>query len=126
VITFTITEQVPGKKSGQVMIPALRRIVPKAAYKAYQRQFGAQIPAEARNKFNDRTIKLGIKCMFYCKDRITVRDIVNMEQSVWDCLQDYGVIADDAQFYESANSKNLDKENPRVEISIWELDCEKS
>lgn len=120
-MTITIYGNAPSKKSSQIFIPRLKRLIPNKKYTDYKKDFGRQLTAKDRNQFNPDD-KLKIHIAWFCKDRITVRDIVNMEQSIWDCLQDFGVIDDDSRFYLCSASKSLDKENPRVEINIQKIE----
>ena len=119
----TILGNAPSKKSSQVFVMRLRRLIPNSKYNSYRNDFGRQLKACDKNQFKPED-KLKIHIAWFCKDRITVRDIVNMEQSIWDCLEDFNVIHNDAQFYLSSASKSLDKINPRVEISIQKIEEE--
>jgi len=115
-----------GKKTSQVFVFRLRRLVPNARFIQYAKDFGRQITGEHKGKFLKED-KLQIHIDWFTSNRITIRDGVNMEQSIWDLLQDYEVIHNDSQFYKWSGTKNLDKLNPRVEIKIekFSLDISK-
>ena len=114
---FNIFGSVPSKKSNQIFVFRLKRLLPNAKYTQYQKDFGKQVTGKIIGSFA-KDDKLRIHCAFFFADRITVRDIVNAEQSVWDCLQDFGVVHNDSQFYECSASKAIDKAMPRCEITI--------
>lgn len=67
--------------------------------------------------------KVMIDYMFYVVDRRR-RDLSNMIQSVEDVLVKKGLIKDDAWEYVCIGSADaaVDKDNPRVEFSIHELE----
>lgn len=98
----------------------LKRLVPKASYVQYERDSGIQINSKHKHLFG-KDDKLSIHIDWWCKDRITLRDGVNMEQGIWDILQDNEVIHNDAQFYKWSGTKGLDKVNPRVIIYISKI-----
>lgn len=64
------------------------------------------------------TCNVGVKVTIWYRSR---RSDLSPEL-VFDCLQKAGVIANDRQIFEYFARKEIDKNNPRVEISIYQLD----
>lgn len=50
------------------------------------------------------------------------RDVDNCIKAVLDVLQEYGVVENDRQVFSVVATKAMDKENPRVEVSVIEND----
>lgn len=98
----------------------LKRLVPNAKYTQFAKDFARQITGAHKHLFAKEDM-LYINIDWYTASRITIKDGVNMEQSIWDCLEDNEVVHNDAQFYFWSGSKNLDKLNPRVEILIEKI-----
>ena len=66
---------------------------------------------------------VNIKCVYYMQTRRKV-DLTNLLSATMDCLVSSGVIVDDNRNIAGANDGSrvfYDKENPRVEITISDL-----
>lgn len=117
---LTVVGDCPGKKTSQVFVFRLRRLVPNAKFIQYSKDFARQITGAQKHQY-EKDDELYIHIDWYTSSRITIKDGVNMDQSVWDLLEDNEVIHNDAQFYAWSGTKNLDKFNPRVEILIEKI-----
>lgn len=93
-------------------------VIPSKEFMKYQKEARPYIP-----EIDTITAPVNIKAVFYVKGRYRV-DLVNLEQALLDILVKYGVIEDDN--YKVVHSMDgsyvdYDKENPRTEVTIWEL-----
>lgn len=117
-IKFTIPlNPVTKKNSGRIIAAGKRRkLLPSAAYEAYEHDCGFFIPHRGE-KLSE---PMEITCRFYMKTRRRV-DLANLLNAIDDILVHYGVIEDDnsAIIVSHDGSRVLyDKENPRTEVDI--------
>lgn len=106
------------KKTGKTFI------APSKQYKEYEKQC-----FEGIKDFQNLNIdtKINVKCVYYMKTKRKV-DITNLMNATHDILVKYNVIADDNNsIVQSVDGSRVkcDKDNPRVEITIEEVECEK-
>lgn len=99
-----------------------RRIIPSKEFEAYQKGAGYYLGfPEGLEAINER---VNLECKFYRKTKRRV-DLVNLEQAICDILVHYGVLADDS-FNIIARMDGsevlIDKERPRTEVRIYELE----
>ncbi|WP_245191099.1 RusA family crossover junction endodeoxyribonuclease [Anaerococcus rubeinfantis] len=102
------------KKTGQSFLSQ------SARYKEYARDCGRQITGRYKKGID---YPINLKCVYYRKTRHRV-DLTNLLAATCDILADYGVIKDDncKIVVGHDGSKVLyDKNNPRVEIEIKEV-----
>lgn len=111
----------PSKKSSQVMIPKLRRLVPNARYQKWEKAnlkivSGVGMGLEAVN-----LLLLYCHMKFY-RDSHRRFDYVNVIQSVQDFLVKAKIIKDDCAdlFVPIVAGYEYDKENPRCELSFYD------
>lgn len=100
-----------------------RMLVPSKQYKEYERDFVVQcIESWAYNK--NLSKRLNIACVYYMKTRRKV-DLTNLLSATMDCLVKAKVIEDDnckIAYSHDGSRVFYDKENPRVEITITEVE----
>lgn len=100
-----------------------RMLVPSEQYKEYERDFVVQcIELWAYNK--NLSKRLNIACVYYMKTRRKV-DLTNLLSATMDCLVKAKVIEDDnckIAYSHDGSRVFYDKENPRVEITITEVE----
>ena len=119
---FTISLTPVTKKNHQQIIWNKNRpmVIPSKQYKAYEKNCARFIPNyKAEGSVN-------VKALFYMPTRRRV-DLVNLLQALLDILVKYGVIEDDiSKVVVSVDGSRVlyDKENPRTEVEIEEVQYE--
>nr|DAX52230.1 MAG TPA: Endodeoxyribonuclease RusA [Caudoviricetes sp.] len=95
-----------------------RVLLPSKAYKAYERVALIQL---ARVQAVHGPIS--VMCRYYLQNRAHWPDLVGLLQATSDILQAAGVIDDDKYIvnYDGSTIAGLDKDNPRVEIIIHQI-----
>ena len=109
------------KKNSQRLVVQGPRwmIIPSAAYRDYEAAAGYQITCKGLRI----DYAVNVKCIYYMPTRRRV-DLVNLLEATCDILVKYGVIADDNSNIVASHDGSrvcYDKENPRVEITIEEI-----
>ena len=101
---------------------------PSKAYQCFRADCLKQITGQYRQRIST---PVNVRCLFYMKkDYITTKaviDLVGLLQAIDDILTDAGVIEDDCCRIVAGHDGSRvrhDKENPRVEIEITDLDGE--
>lgn len=82
----------------------------------YKKLFLSQCPNWARQNMAG---KLGVELRIFKKDNR--KDGANLSGAVYDSLQFAGVIKNDRNLVERREMDFIDRENPRVEIKLWDL-----
>lgn len=126
---MTLTYTIPGppvtKKNSQriVVCGGRPRIIPSAAYKAYESAAGAYLRPKPAKPIDG---PVNVACLYHMP---TARrcDLTNLLEATMDILVKYGVLADDN--YKIAASHDgsyvtIDRKNPRAEITITERSTE--
>lgn len=107
------------KNSSQIAFRGNKRVIlPSKAYKAYERVALIQL---ARVQAVHGPIS--VMCRYYLQNRAHWPDLVGLLQATSDILQAAGVIDDDKYIvnYDGSMIAGLDKDNPRVEIIIHQI-----
>lgn len=117
--SFTITGRIPSKKNSRVTNRKTGRSFPSRDYTKWHKNAEKQLE-NFHNEEIDFPVKVSYK--FYMPDMRTC-DISNKIESINDLLTDINFWKDDnwnivRKFHASAE---LDRENPRVEITVNEL-----
>ena len=109
------------KKNSMRVIRANKRrmVVPSKAYEEYEKLFVVQCKLLGVDSLgiND---KVNVQCEYYMKTHRKV-DLTNLLSATMDCLVSAGVLEDDnSEIVVSHDGSRVfyDKENPRVEITI--------
>lgn len=92
-----------------------------ARYKEYAKDCGRQITGKYKKEID---YPINLKCTYYRKTKHRV-DLTNLLAATCDILEDYGVIKDDnCKIVVGHDGSRVlyDKNNPRVEIEIKEVD----
>ena len=115
------------KKNSQQIVYAGGRpmIVPSAQYKAYRETCLKMIPASALARID---YPVNLRCVYYMPTKRRV-DLCNLLEATCDILVDAGVLKDDNAQVVAAHDGSrvdLDRENPRVEITIMPIVGEKT
>ena len=95
--------------------------MPSKEYKQYEEYCGYYLRPRPETPLNGR---LQVKCVFYFNKNIRA-DLVNYQEAICDILVHYKIIEDDRwQIVYSMDGSHcaVDRENPRVEIEITDLD----
>lgn len=98
-------------------------VAPSLKYKQYEENAGFFIKRAIGNGEHIE-FPANVKCLFYMPTKRRV-DLVNLLESVDDVLTYYGIMPDDSSQYIGAHDGSrvyYDKENPRTEIFISELE----
>lgn len=125
-IQLTILGQPITKKNSQRIIwlgNGRPSIAPSKSFVRYQKCAGVFIPGTIRKRFNGC---YNVKCVYFMPTRRKV-DLNNLLESTCDILVHYGVLEDDNSNIVHAHDGSrvrYDKQNPRVEIEITEVDGE--
>ncbi len=126
-LKFTILGNPVTKKNSQRIIKVktksgkcFHKIMPSKAFEKYEKDCKYQMPKID----NPISVPINLKCVYYMESRRKI-DLLNVLNATADILVDYGVLEDDNRniVYSTDGSKVLyDKENPRVEVEILELE----
>lgn len=126
-LKFTVPGNPVTKKNSQRIVQIrtvsgkhFHKILPSEAFEKYQKECGRYMP------MLDEPVEIPVnmKCTYYMQTRRRV-DLLNLLEATADILVDYGVLADDnCKIVRSTDGSRVlyDKENPRVEIEIKEID----
>ena len=120
-MNITINLPPVSKKNSQRIIYAKGRpmIIPSAKYKQYEKDCGAFLMG-----VEPFLGACNVKCLFYMPTHRRV-DLTNLLESADDVLVHYGILIDDnSQIIVGHDGSRVlyDKENPRTEIEITEID----
>lgn len=99
------------------------KVIPSEAYQIYRNMALWQIPGSARAQLPG---PVNLKCVYYMQTRRRV-DLVNLLEATCDILVDAGVLLDDNSHVIAGHDGSrvrYDKNCPRVEIEITEMDGE--
>ena len=110
------------KKNHQQIIKVKGRtyVIPSKEYKKYEKDCAAFIDALPFTTFD---CPVNVECVYYMPTRRSV-DLVNLQEATLDVLVKYGILLDDnSNIVASMDGSRVlyDKENPRTEIEITEL-----
>ena len=97
-------------------------IMPSKQYEQYRRDCLRQIVGDAKQRIETR---VNVKYLFYMETKRKV-DLTNLEESLDDILVDAGVLSDDNSRIVAGHDGSrvlYDKESPRVEIEIEEMEA---
>lgn len=115
---FTILSDPPSKSNGYKIgiVAGHGTLVKTKAVKDYENAFYLQCPY--RNTNIQGWFKIEIRC-FFASNR---KDLDGCFKVILDCLQSCKVIKNDRQCTEIHAYKFVDKSNPRVELTITEIE----
>lgn len=125
-IYFTILGRPITKKNHCQIItnPKTHRpmLIQSKQYRDYEKDFIKQLDKNLKGTF-DKEARLHLRAFYYFPDRRGKADLVNLIQATQDIMQKAGIYADDSQIVSLDGSRicGIDKENPRAEIFIEEL-----
>lgn len=126
-ITFTIPTIPRSKKNSQQILvnPKTKRpfISQSSAYKAFRKAALMLIANEARQSID---YPVNVKGVFYMPSRRKV-DLANLNSALHDVLVDAKVLADDNRDIVAKTDGSMvlyDKEYPRIEVEITDVDGE--
>ena len=110
------------KNSQQIRRTAAGRpfVAPSKAFAAYERSCLAQI----KPPYRPVSAAVNVKCVYYMPTKRRV-DLTNLLEATDDILVKAGVLADDCAAVVAAHDGSrvlLDRENPRVEIEVTEME----
>jgi len=122
-IKFTINVSPRTKKNSQQIITIKGRpmIIPSKLYKQYEKECAPYIP-----KIETINYPINLKCIYYMPTKRKV-DLNNLLEATTDMLVHYGVLQDDNSSIVVSHDGSrvyLDRENPRTEIEIEEVEFE--
>lgn len=124
-MTFTIPGNPVTKKNHQRILKTRDGrsfVAPSAQYKAYEESAGWFVPAK------NIDAPVNVKCLYFMETKRRV-DLVNLLESTMDILVKYGCLKDDDSKIVQGHDGSrvlLDRENPRVEITITRMENEQS
>ena len=122
-LNFTIPLAPRSKKNSPRVVKGRSRkviVLPSAAFEEYQEKCGYYIPC----KWACISQPVNVCMKFYTDTRRRV-DKTNLESAMLDVLVHYGVLADDCRdivYSTNGTCVEWDRNNPRTEIAITELD----
>lgn len=107
------------KKNSQqiIMVKGRPIIIPSKQFKAYEKDFAAQITGDMKVK---RTEPCNVKCVYFMPTHGRC-DLVNLIEGTLDALVSTGILADDCSTIvkgHDGSRVDYDKQNPRVEVTI--------
>ena len=121
---YTIPLPPKTKKNSQRILRSKKGIpfiVPSEAFTDYQEEAGYFLKPLPATPIN---VPVQVKCLFYLPKNLRA-DLVNYQEAICDILVYYGIVADDRwQIISSMDGSRclVDRENPRTEIWISEMD----
>ena len=125
-MTFTLYGDPRTKKNSREADRRGRITQPSKAYQRFRADCLRQITGRYKQRI---TTPVNVRCLFFMqKDYITTKgriDLVGLLQAIDDILTDAGVIDDDCCRIVAGHDGSRvlhDRENPRVEITITELE----
>lgn len=121
-MTITIPGQPVTKKNSQqiIVVGGRTRIIPSKRYKEYREAALWAIPAAARQRME---CPLNVQCVYFMENDRRV-DLCNLIEATCDILVDAGVLKDDNRHIVASHDGSrveIDRERPRVEITITEV-----
>lgn len=99
-----------------------RGLIQSQQYRDYETECLWRLKSYRGPKFKDT--KLHVRCKYYMPNRRSWPDLVGLMQATWDILEKAGIIDDDGNIVNPDGTRivGIDKENPRVEIFIEEME----
>lgn len=121
-VYLCIQGETPAKKNSRITLPN-GRTIPGKRYRLWHSAALFQLEEQWKEKKRDSFEKeIHVNFHFFHADNRR-RDSDNGVSSIFDTLQDAGIIADDRwQIVKEFNVKNSKSDNPRCEIEIMELE----
>ena len=116
-IEFTVKGDIPSLKNSLQVGRGGRFFHKNDKVRQYKNAFWAQTPSKYRTKGTAHPLIVELR--LYKKDNR--KDGCNLGAIVYDSLQSSGVIKNDRQIIERHEYDAIDKNNPRVKVSIWEI-----
>jgi Holliday junction resolvase RusA-like endonuclease len=97
-----------------------RFITQSPQYKKYEAEAILSLKAQKCPKFES---KVSLRCLYYLESKRGFPDLVGLIQATQDILQKANILSDDKNVIGLDGSRivGIDKENPRVEIEIKEV-----
>ena len=121
-LTLTIYGKVPAKSSSRKLIYNYKlgrqMIVSSDEVEQYEIDFEKQITSKYKNKFNPDS-RLDVSIIWYTDSNR--QDIDSPSKCIFDCLQKCEVIKNDNRIDEFYIVRGIDKLNPRIIITIEEI-----
>jgi Holliday junction resolvase RusA-like endonuclease len=111
-INFTIYGQVPSKSNGYKI--GNNRLYKSKPLLQYEESFRLQT-LTVHDTIN---VEFGVNIIVYFQSNRS--DLDNAAKVILDCLQNFGIIANDRLCVRLVMIKKIDKLNPRIEIFIYE------
>jgi len=136
---FTIKGQPATKKNSAILTYGHAAILPSKTYKNYAKEFRIQMMALGPMPHYNTGVQ--VTCHYYLKDKAHYPDLVGLMQATADLLQDEyetihhrrvltkrWILTDDRiiKSWDGTKIAGIDKENPRVEITITKLETDLS
>ena len=109
------------KNSSRIVIrDNIRKLIPSDAFIRYEKAALLQLAHVGAVQG-----PISVCCRYYLQDRRSWPDLVGLLQATSDILQDAGIIEDDKYIvnYDGSEIVGLDKNNPRVAITIHQISC---
>lgn len=111
------------KKNNQRIVKCgnFTKLLPSKAFKQYEKDCLRQITGKYKQNID---YPINLKCLYFMKTRRKV-DLVNLLEGTCDMLVNAGVIKDDnSEIIATMDGSEVgyDKDNPRVEIDITEIE----
>lgn len=121
-MTITIPGQPVTKKNSQRIVYAAGRpmILPSKQYKEYREIALWRIPGHYKARID---YPVNVQCVYYMENDRRV-DLCNLIEATCDILVDAGVLKDDNRHIVASHDGSrveIDRENPRAEITITEV-----
>ena len=116
IISFIVNGEIPSIKNTLRVGRSGRFFHKNDGVRRYKESFSVQCPSWVRQKLAG---KLGVVLRIFKKDNR--KDGCNLSGVVYDALQASGVIKNDRNLIERHESDFIDRDNPRVEIKLWDL-----
>lgn len=115
---ITILGQVPSKKNSRINTRSGRSF-PSKRYSEWHKNSSLQLKRAFPESTRGVSDKVTINYMFYVQD-LRRRDVSNMIESINDLFVDLGIVEDDDWKHVriGTGDAELDRENPRAEITI--------
>jgi Holliday junction resolvase RusA-like endonuclease len=123
--------EIPGtprtKKNSQIMVKGRNLILPSKAFSEYQKFcIGTKTKPGWLMQWGNicYTVPVQVTCFYWFPDNRSKPDLVGLLQATSDILEKAGILENDRLIasYDGSRIMGIDKEHPRAEITITEMD----
>ena len=126
-LNLTIPDRCITKKNSQQIVRAKNGhyyLIPKKRYKEYERSALWSIAQQLEWNFETIRAKVAVCALYWLPSKRGWPDLIGLEESTADILQEAGVIENDKNIvnWDGSRIAGIDSNNPRTEITVYILE----